>query len=165
MTGLCGSHQSWSPHKLDSTGGLEIWGIGLADSSSVTDILNLKTFDGGTIAFLAIASTFNALAAQADDGIAVEVDLTTATGALILDGDFDNAIDTSDNISVEDGRTVSSRGMMVLDAATRGESSFCECLSSHPLSSQSMSAHLLACYCSSNDCTNMRVPTQVIGFW
>ena len=126
MTGLCGLHQSWSPNKLDSTGRLEIQGIGLADSNSVTNMLSLKTLDGGSIAFLAVASTFHALAAQADDGIAVEVDLTTATGALILDGDFDNAIDTSDAISIEDGRTVSSRGVMVLDAATRGESSFCE---------------------------------------
>jgi len=45
------------------------------------------TLDNSIITFATAASTFNALTANADDGIAVDVTLTTDVGGLALEGD------------------------------------------------------------------------------
>ena len=73
-------------------------GITAANSNNIAGTTTLDA--GGSIAFATAASTFNALDAQADDRISVNVNVTTDTGNLALDGDADNAADTNDDIQL-----------------------------------------------------------------
>ena len=58
--------------------------------------------------------------ANADDRIAVNVNVTTDTGDLALDGDLDNAVDTNDDIAIAAGLTLTSAGAITLDATNSG---------------------------------------------
>ena len=63
----------------------------------------------GAVIFEGSASSFSTLNANALDGIEVNANLTTTTGALSLDGDSDNSVDTSsanDNITFASGITL-----------------------------------------------------------
>lgn len=72
----------------------------------------------GTVTFANNASTFNdSLIANADDGIAVNVDVNSTTGNLDFDGDADNANDVTDSIVFTGTRTLTaSAGSIILDA-------------------------------------------------
>ncbi len=77
----------------------------------------------GAIIFEGSASSFSTLIANAVDGVEVNVNLTTVTGALTLDGDSDNALDTlsgNDNILFASGITLTSAGDISLSAANGG---------------------------------------------
>ena len=77
----------------------------------------------GAIIFEGSASSFSTLTANAVDGVEVNVNLTTVTGALTLDGDSDNAVDTlsgNDNILFASGITLTSAGDISLSAANGG---------------------------------------------
>lgn len=77
------------------------------------DLLTLDaTDDNALISFTGADSTFKALIANADDGITVDTNLAVTGGALSLNGDFDNATDSSDKISVAAGKTISTAGPM-----------------------------------------------------
>ena len=93
-------------------------GITAASSNNIAGTTTLDA--GGSIAFATAASTFNALDAQADDRISVNVNVTTDTGNLALDGDADNAADTNDDIQFASGVTLTSAGSLTLDATTGG---------------------------------------------
>ena len=106
----------------DATNGdITVDGISAANSNNISGTFTLNaTADNASVAFSNGASTFNALAVSADDGISVNVALTTDTGNLTLDGDADNAADTNDNIAVATGVTLTSAGSMTLDATNSG---------------------------------------------
>ena len=91
-------------------------GVNSAQSDGVAGILTIDATD--TITFATAASTFNAVDAQSDDRIAVNVDITTDTGNLALDGDADNAADVFDDIQFADPTTLTSAGAIILNATT-----------------------------------------------
>ena len=77
----------------------------------------------GAIIFEGSASSFSTLDASAVDGVEVNANLTTTTGALTLDGDSDNAVDTlsgNDYIIFASGITLTSAGNISLSATNGG---------------------------------------------
>jgi trimeric autotransporter adhesin len=75
----------------------------------------------GAIIFEGSGSTFTTLTANAVDGIEVNSNLTTTTGALSLNGDSDSVVDTisgNDNIIFGSGVTLTSAGNISLSALT-----------------------------------------------
>lgn len=111
---------------LGGVGTTEIVANGVTGGATADiDLLTLDaTDDNAMITFTGAASTFNALTANADDGITVDVNLTATGGNLNLNGDFDNAADTSDKINIAAGRLLStsspSGGDISLLATTGG---------------------------------------------
>ncbi len=77
------------------------------------------TNNGASVLFDGAASKCQALTVNADDGIEMQVDLTTA-GNMSLNGDFDNADDAgSDDIKLVGARTLTANGgSLTLSAAT-----------------------------------------------
>lgn len=100
-----------------TTGGITVDGITAANSNNITGTVTLNAAaDNATASFVTAASTFNALDVNADDRISVNVDITTDTGDLTLDGDVDNAADANDDITFAAGVTLSSANSLTLDA-------------------------------------------------
>ncbi|MBI2993244.1 MAG: S-layer family protein [Gammaproteobacteria bacterium] len=95
-------------------------GVTAANSNNVGTVVLDARNDTAVIAFNTAVSIFNALTAFADDGITVDFNITTDTGALSLDGDFDDLADGTDSISIAAGITLSSAGGMTL-SATQGD--------------------------------------------
>ena len=103
-----------------SGGNITVDNITAANSNNIDGTVTLNaTNDNGSVSFINNASEFKALTVNADDGIVVNVGITTNTGALSLNGDFDNAADTNDNIQLA-SVTVSSAGGISLSATTGG---------------------------------------------
>jgi len=103
-----------------TNGNIRVQNITAANSNNVSGTVTLNaTRDNARIIFDTTASTFNALTANADDGIDVDVAVTTDTGAMTFNGDFDNAADTFDNIDLA-AVLLTSAGAMSLTAATGG---------------------------------------------
>ena len=86
---------------------------------------------GGEISFGNIPSTFNALSAHAANGINVNANITTTSGNLTLDGDFDDTphsdpVTANDAITIANGVTLTAGTVpltpatMALDATTGG---------------------------------------------
>jgi hypothetical protein len=103
-------------------GGCVVDGITAASSNNIGALLSLTaTGDNAQILFANTASTFNSLVAQADNGVLVQVDVTTDIGVLTLDGDADNSSteDSHNKIALDGARTLSAKGQMTLDS-TRG---------------------------------------------
>ena len=74
----------------------------------------------GSVIFEGTASSFSALTAGAMNGIELNSNLTTTTGALALDGDSDSTLDTEDYITFASGITLSSAADISLSAANGG---------------------------------------------
>ncbi len=72
----------------------------------------------GQSRFINNASVFNALTVESDDGIDIDVNITTDTGNLSLDGDSDTAADTNDDIQIAAGISLRSQTNMTLAAQT-----------------------------------------------
>ena len=104
-----------------TNGNITVNGITAANSNNVSGTVTLNaTLDNATVTFATTASTFNALTANADDGIVINVALTTDVGAMTLEGDADNGVDTNDNITIATGLTLTSADSITLDATTSG---------------------------------------------
>lgn len=104
-----------------TNGNITVNGISAANSNNISGTTTLNaTGAGRSITFQTAASTFNVLTAKADDGIALNADVTTDTGNLTLDGDADNAADTNDKVSLSAGRTLTSAGVISIDSTTGG---------------------------------------------
>jgi hypothetical protein len=102
---------------------MEISGVTFTQSEPVTGIVTLLTTRGHqTMTFTTTASTFNALTALADDGIDVDVDLTSKTGSILLDGDADEYNDGTfrDHITFLPDRTIRSAADISLKAKSGG---------------------------------------------
>jgi hypothetical protein len=80
--------------------------------------------DDTSITFTTTPSTFHAVAAQADNGIAVSMDLTTVTTSLYLDADFENSssTDSVNTIAFADGSgtgtVLTTKTIMTLESTT-----------------------------------------------
>jgi filamentous hemagglutinin family protein len=87
-----------------TTGNITVDGVTAANSDNITGTTTLNaTGSGKTVTFSGTASTFNALTANAENGITVSGDLTTE-GAAIFDADSDN--DGTGTFTVATGKTV-----------------------------------------------------------
>ena len=93
-----------------TNGSITVNGITAANSNNVSGALTLNaTLDNASVTFATAASTFNALTVNADDGIVINVALTTDVGAMTLEGDADNGVDTKDDITIATGLTLNFR--------------------------------------------------------
>jgi hypothetical protein len=72
------------------------------------------------VVFDTAPSTFYALAVQADNGVVMEVDLTTTTAALHIDADYENSssADGTNSVSSTDGLVISAETLMTLESTT-----------------------------------------------
>ncbi|PIQ95994.1 MAG: hypothetical protein COV67_11920, partial [Nitrospinae bacterium CG11_big_fil_rev_8_21_14_0_20_56_8] len=92
-----------------------------ANSNNISGTLTLNAKgDDASVTFTGAASTFNALAVNADNGIIFNVNVTTDTGNLALEADVDNASDGTDSITLASGVALTSAGSLSLDATTGG---------------------------------------------
>jgi hypothetical protein len=87
------------------------------DSVGITGTVTLlATVDGSKITFGTLSSTFYGLAAQADDGIEVDVSLTTTASIMYLDGDYENSSSADTNlVNIADGKTLRSKTLLTLE--------------------------------------------------
>jgi len=101
--------------------------VGSSASGAITvngvdrDSLTLvATRDDAFITFSGASSTFMSFVAQADNGVVISADVTTTTGSMYLDGDSDSS-GTSDGINTinfTDGRTLTAKVVLTLEATT-----------------------------------------------
>jgi hypothetical protein len=110
-----------------SNGDIYIDGVSQTSSTFLNGVeLNVDAHLSGAqgkIIFENTASTFSTLTADAVNGIDVNANLTTTTGALALNGDSDNAVDTlsgNDSITFGSGITLTSAGDISLSAINGG---------------------------------------------
>jgi len=103
--------------ELDTSGSIIVDNITGAQSQNADGVF---LYAGSSIHFANNASTFNALSAQADNGIVVDRNVTADTGDLALDGDADNAADGNDSIQFGAGVTIDAANAITLDATTGG---------------------------------------------
>ena len=102
-------------------GDMTVDGITAANSNNISGIVTLTAGgNGSAMTFQNTASTFNALTANADDRLSVNIGITTDTGNLALDGDADNAADTNDDTVIAAGITLASAGSMTIGGTTGG---------------------------------------------
>jgi filamentous hemagglutinin family protein len=124
-----GSNSEDAQNASATNGDIYVNGLTAANTSGFTNgvVLNVNSHlsgSKGAIIFEGSSSTFSSLSANAVDGVEVNSDLTTTTGALSLDGDSDNAVDAlsgNDNIIFASGTTLTaSAGSISLSAASGG---------------------------------------------
>ena len=71
---------------------ISVIGVSTSNSNAITGAATLvATVDDSSITFATTASSFHTLGAQADNAVAVQVDVTATTGYLYLDGDYENS--------------------------------------------------------------------------
>ncbi|MCH1430692.1 MAG: hypothetical protein L7U87_08070, partial [Chlamydiales bacterium] len=104
----------------NSSASIEVDNIEAADSANIDLVVLDATKDGSQVSFTNAASNFNSLEVKADDGIIVDVDLSTSIGNMTLEADSDNATDTLDALQIADSLTLSSAGDMQIDTTTAG---------------------------------------------
>ena len=91
-----------------------------AGSNNVAPLVTLvAAADDAQVVFATAASTFNALAAQGDNGVLVQVDLSSVATGVYLDADLDNSstADTANSLEVADARTITARTLLTLEAS------------------------------------------------
>ena len=97
----------------NSTGNITVNGVTEPNSNGITGTVTLNAVQAS---FSGTASTFNALAVNALDGLNISAAITTDTGNLALEGDANNTAETIDGIAIAAGLTVQSAGSLTLDA-------------------------------------------------
>jgi hypothetical protein len=88
-------------------------------TDNILEILTLvATLDDSTVQFLTGTSTFFALSVRTDNGVVLEVDVTTTEGYVYLDGDYENSSssDCVNGIDFTDGLVLQSKTLMMLEA-------------------------------------------------
>ena len=104
--------------ELATGGGITVDNITAANSNNATSVVLDAT---GAIAFSNNASTFNVLTVESDNGIDVNVNVTTDVGAFALDADIDNANSAGDDrLDIANNVTLASATGLTLDATTSG---------------------------------------------
>lgn len=105
----------------DTTTLITVSGVSAEDSDKISGVLRLDALaDAGKIRFEDGASTFNALEANANDGILVAARITTDVGRLALDGDADGEAGSDDRVTLEEGVNLTSAGGLSVLAQTGG---------------------------------------------
>ncbi|QDU70914.1 two-partner secretion domain-containing protein [Mucisphaera calidilacus] len=108
--------------QLDTNGLILVDNVTAANSNNIGGTLIMISRQTGSegIAFEGTESFFNTLDVQADDRIRVDVNVTTDTGAMAMDGDFNNLANTNDDIVFADGVMLTAAGDLTLDATSGG---------------------------------------------
>lgn len=104
-------------------GDITVSGIPERSSNNVAGVVSIVALaDDARILFHGVGSTFNSLAVQADNGIDIQVDITTDTGTLYLDGDVDNSStgDSINTISFANDQTLRATGILQVVGTTSG---------------------------------------------
>jgi len=104
-----------------NTQSIRVEGITEAASSGITDFVSfVAAVDDSRITFAGAASTFAAVAAQADNGISVDTTIIATAGYMHLDGDVDkdNKGDSDNSIAFADTLTVAAKTFLTLEAIT-----------------------------------------------
>ncbi len=101
-----------------STNTIFVNGVTSADTANISG--GVTMLSNTSIRFITAASTFKSLTARARNGIAINTNLTTTVGDMILDGDSNSATDGDDAITIGSGRTLDSAGMLTLRSFTGG---------------------------------------------
>jgi len=99
-------------------GDIRVGGIDVTEQAGITGITTLLALtDQSRVIFDGHASTFYGLHSFADNGIAINVSLTTHSGPMHLDGDSDNSASTDsyNTIGLEDGITLQARTMLSVE--------------------------------------------------
>ncbi|MHC4877407.1 MAG: beta strand repeat-containing protein, partial [Planctomycetota bacterium] len=115
---------------VSTTGTLTIGGTnataiivdGVTDPANIANVVLDATRNTASVTFENTASRFNQLTVKADDGVFIRTNLTI-DGFLLIDGDADDAADTSDAVTIGNGAsdvTVSAAGVLTIDATTAG---------------------------------------------
>ena len=102
-------------------GSVTVNGIESAHSEYVYPLVTLiAQSDDTQVTFATTSSTFHTLAAQADNGVDVEVDVTATTGAMYLDGDYENddTNDATNDVQFTDGVRVAAETLLTLESTT-----------------------------------------------
>ncbi|OYP35811.1 beta strand repeat-containing protein [Rhodopirellula sp. MGV] len=100
--------------RLTSTGGIESSQVTAANTATIS---SAQMVAGGSVTFSGETS-FQTLDVRADGGVAVSADVTTSSGDLLIDGDFDDV--GGHQISFADGIQLSSAGLIQLSATSGG---------------------------------------------
>jgi hypothetical protein len=104
-----------------SGGSITVDGITQTNSDTLLPLVTLMaSHNDAKVVFDTTASTFYALAAQADNGVVIKMDVTTDTGSMYLDGDSENssADDGVNTVGLTDGIMLTSKIRLTLEATT-----------------------------------------------
>ena len=104
---------------LQTAGGVTVNGITESNSDNVSGVVVLDAVS--TVLFTGGGSTFNALDVQGDDGVDINANVTTDTGALTVSGDSDGAPAGADNVDIGDGVTLDAATVLTLLAMANGD--------------------------------------------
>jgi hypothetical protein len=104
-------------------GSMNINGVSATHSAGLQGVVSLiasKSLTGLT--FMAAPSNFHALNIQAEKPIALDGDITSATGVILLDADYDNDNDSDGtrDLALENGVTVAAKSLLIM-AVTNGK--------------------------------------------
>ncbi len=102
----------------DTTTSITASGVTAEATDGISGLFTMQAAE--TVTFSSGASTFNSLLARADELIRVNANVTTDTGDLTLNGDFDSGGDGTNGITFNANRTLSSAGQLVLQAGSGG---------------------------------------------
>ncbi len=100
----------------DTATTITVSGVTAAASNGITDLVTLTAQE--TLTFSSGASTFNSLLGRANRLVRVNANLTTDTGNLTLNGDFDAGGSGTNGITFSANRTLSSAGELLLQAGS-----------------------------------------------
>jgi hypothetical protein len=101
----------------NACGSQTVSGVEADHSNNVGGVVSLiATRNLASVLFTSLASTFNALGVQTDDGVQIHIDVTTDVGGLFMNGDYDKTIDSDDAVSFTDLRTVSAESILTLES-------------------------------------------------
>jgi filamentous hemagglutinin family protein len=93
-------------------------GVASADTAGIDGAVTFIA--SNTVSFIAAPSTFKSLTVRANNGIHINVNLTTTVGDMDLNGDVNGTTDTDDAITIASSKTLSSAGQLLLRSQTGG---------------------------------------------
>jgi len=100
---------------------IHVVGLNNAHTAGLTGIVTLiASVDDSYIKFDGTASSFHSLSAQADNGIFVQVDLTTTVGGMYLDGDIEDSgsSDAAHTLQFSNNRLITAKTLITLESTT-----------------------------------------------
>ena len=103
-----------------SCGSITVEGITADQSGDAASVKLLAQGNAGMVTFSGAGSTFSAVTARGDSGVAVDVVVTSGTGGISLDGDSDSSAlgDTPNTVSLVAGGILHAETVLTLAATT-----------------------------------------------
>jgi hypothetical protein len=104
-------------------GDVVVDGIQATHSTAITDVVTIAaTGNNRFVTFTQTRSTFNALAAQAGNGVFANSGITSIVGGVTLDGDFDRVKtgNFADRVTIASDKTLTAHKKLTLDSRSGG---------------------------------------------